>query len=118
MSKNIIENKWNDVFVQFLDEFNKIFPSSSAKNVKTKFLLSKNYLGRKPIDIFLENMEEHSVAIENEDTEYFFENPNIEFVKTLELDKYYKASSKDNRKIIWEYIKILYLLSKGYKERK
>lgn len=117
MSKSIIESKWNEVFIQFLDEFGKIFPSSSAKSVKTKFLLSKKYMDRKPIDIFLENMEEHGVAIMNEDSSYFFESGKVEFVKTLEMDKYYRESSESNRKVIWEYIKVLYILSKGFNEK-
>lgn len=114
--KDVIENKWNEVFVQFLDEFGSIFPSSSAKTIKTQFLLTKNYMGRKPIELFLENMEVHGESIMEENTEYFFEGDKVEFVKTLELDKYYKESSEDNRKIIWQYIKTLYILSDGYKK--
>lgn len=114
-SQQIIENKWNKIFVDFLSEISILFPDSPAESLKTKFQMSQFLGGKKPIIVFLDHLDEHSSEIETENEEYFFgDNETIEFVKQLQLDKYYGLSNDTNRKVIWKYIKTLYQLSKIY----
>jgi len=111
-----IEEKWNEIFIQFLDQLTSLFPESPANKIKLQFILHKTISNKKPIIIFIENIKEHGDKIMNEDEDYFFSNK-IDFVEELELPKYYKLSSNVNRKTIWDYIKILYVLSDGYSHK-
>jgi hypothetical protein len=113
MTKSKIEDKWNEIFIQLLDELNRIFPESKASSYKMQFKLSHLINNKPPITIFLDGVQEHGKEIMNEDSAYFFNN-NIEFVEHLDLSKYYKKSSENNKNIIWKYIKTLYILSEGY----
>lgn len=110
-----IEQKWNEIFVDFLDQMAELFPESPASRLKMTFHMSKFLGGKKPIIVFLDHLDDHSKEIETEDEHYFFSGTRkIPFVDNLQLDVYYKKSSDDNRKIIWKYIKTLYQLSRVY----
>ena len=117
MDYSKIEEKWNEVFLQFLDELNTLFPSCPAKKFKTQFNLSRLIKNTPPIVIFLDGVQEHGKEIMDSNEKYFFENK-IWFVDHLELRKYYSLASKENREIIWKYIQTLYLLSDGYSNKK
>lgn len=116
MDYSKIEEKWNEVFLQFLDELNALFPSCPAKNFKNQFNLSRLINNTPPIVIFLDGVQEHGKEIMDSNEKYFFENK-IWFVDYLELRKYYGLASKENREIIWKYIQTLYLLSDGYSNK-
>lgn len=111
--KKIIEDKWNSIFMDFLNQMQELFPDSPASHFKTKLTLG-SYFGTKPILIFLNHLEEHAEEIQNENEEYFFNGDDIQFVKEMELGKYYKLSNDTNKKTIWTFIKTLYQLSKAY----
>lgn len=111
-----IEQKWNEIFVNFLDQMSSLFPDSPASRLKATFHISKFLGGKKPIIVFIDHLEEHSKEIETENETYFFGNTqDIPFVKQLQLDHYYKLASDENRKIIWKFMKTLYQLAKVYK---
>lgn len=112
--KEIIENQWNTIFVDFLDQLGNLFPDSPAHSLKTKFHFSQFLGGKKAIVVFLENLDEHSKEIEEENEDYFFKNNDLLFVKELQLDHYYKLSTQENKNIIWSFIKTLYQMSKVY----
>lgn len=116
MSYEKIEEKWNEIFIQFLDELTKLFPQCPAKKFKMQFMMSKLINNTPPILIFLDGVQEHGTEIMESNEKYFFENE-IWFVENLELRKYYKLASPNNRSIIWKYIQTLYLLSHGYNDK-
>lgn len=116
MSADKIEEKWNEVFIQFLDQLILIFPDSQAKVWKKGFGLSKLFFGQRPIEIFIEGTEKHENEIMSKDSAYFFNNK-VDFVEKLDLKYYYENSNEKNRGIIWDYINVLFILSKGYKEK-
>lgn len=109
----LVDEQWNIVFNEFLEEMNRLFPDSPAMDIKQKLMLNKLIGGKSNIDLFLETIKGHELELENQNDEYFF-NGNVQFIKQLELDKYYKMSNDDNKKTIWEYITILYQISKVY----
>lgn len=109
-----IEEKWNEIFVEFLDQMNILFPQSPANSIKIKFRLSSFLGGKKPILVFMDHLRDHGDEIENENDEYFFGDTEIEFVRQLELAKYYKLADDDNKKVIWSYITTLYKLASIY----
>lgn len=111
--KKIIEDKWNSIFMDFLNQMQELFPDSPASTLKTKLTLG-SYFGTKPILIFLNHLDEHAEEIQNENEEYFFNDSDIEFVKEMDLGKYYNLSNDNNKKTIWSFIKTLYQLSKAY----
>lgn len=111
-----IEEKWNEIFVQFLDELHMLFPDSPASTFKKQFTLCRLINNTPPILIFLDGVKEHGNEIMNANEKYFFDN-DISFVENLRLPHYYKLASKENKEIIWKYIQTLYLLSNGYKNK-
>lgn len=115
MSQQLINSKWNEVFIQFLDQLIILFPDSPASKIKVQVQLSKMVNNMSPILLFIQNVKGHTKEIMEANEEYFFNSPNIEFVKTLELAKYYNIASEKNRKIIWQYIQTLCLIAEQYK---
>ena len=116
MNNKEIEDKWNLIFIDFLDQMNGLFPESPASDLKTKFKISSYIGGRKPILLFIDTIGEHQEQIMNQDDEYFFSGKNnIKFISDLELDYYYKLSSSNNKKIIWSFMKTLFQMAKIYK---
>lgn len=110
---DIINEQFNNTFLQFLSELERIFPDSPARKTRIQFNLSKLVNNKPPITIFCENIQGHGDAIMSKAEDYFFKM-DLEFVEYLELEKYYKMSNKETRDIIWQYIQTLYYLSSSY----
>ena len=51
-----IEEKWNGIFVQFLDQLASLFPDSPANKIKLQFILHKTISNQKPITIFIDKL--------------------------------------------------------------
>lgn len=105
---------WNEVFIQFCDELIKMFPDSPAAKIKMQFQISKIIKNETFLVMFLENFKDHKEELMNADEDYFFGSGDIQFMKKLELTKYYKMSSEENKKIIWQYMHTLFLLAEKH----
>lgn len=119
MSNHQIREKWNEIFVQFLDELIRLFPDSPASSIKMKFYLSNMVGGKEPIELYLEHLLEHENEVLEKNEDYFFNSgKKIEFVENLNLKKYYMMSNDDVKNTIWQYMNALLLLSKEHMKLK
>ncbi len=110
-----IESKWNEVFIQFMDQLNILFPSSPAKSIKMQFYMSKMIQKQKPIDLFLDHLLEHeNEIIQMDNTHFFGPESNIPFIEQLKLKEYFLKASKDNKIIIWQYLQTLFGIAKEF----
>lgn len=113
-----IVDQWNKVYDQFLDELIVLFPESSAKTMKFQFQVINMMHSNNALLIFIESVKGHGNQIMESDEEYFFKTSDIKFVKTLDLAKYYYSSNDDIKKLIWQYIQTMYMLSEKFVKTK
>lgn len=108
--------KFNETLIQFLDEIHRIFPCSKAYKYSNLTKISLTFDKTKCIELFMNTAVEHEEQIMKNDNEYFL-NDDIEFVKHLEFNKYYKKADKYTKDIMWKYIQTLYILGCAYINR-
>jgi len=107
-------DQFNTTLLQFLNEIHKIFPSSKAYSYSTMLNVTLSINKKSCIDTFMESAMPHEKQILTSDSNYFTEN-DIEFAKDYELDKYFALADELTKKIMWQYIKTLFLLGCSYK---
>jgi len=112
-----VEKCWNDVFLDFLNQMETLFPDSPASSTKRQMKLQGILnIGTKPIVLFIESVKNHEEEIISRNDHYFFsEHSKIDFVENLNLKVYFGMSSDHNKKTIWDFIVNLYTISTIYK---
>lgn len=113
---DILEKYWNEIFIDFLNQMEAIFPDSPATSLKLQMKIQGTLnIGKKPIVLFLESVKGHEDEIVNKNDKYFFsEHSNVDFVEKMNLKKYYLLSSDHNKSIIWDFIEKLYIIASNY----
>ena len=111
MSVQEVNRQFNDTFMQFITELERMFPSSPAKSIKMKFQISKSMNESYAITLFFENTKNDKDVIMSKDDKYFTNN---ELLRDLNIDKYIMSQNNMIKSVIWQYIQTLYVLSSVY----
>ena len=102
---------FTEMMNQFLTELVKTFPDESAiKKYQSTFDLMKKANPRKCVDVFMNSAIKFQNQIMNKD-ESFFLNENVDFLKSLNINKWWNDSLSENTKnAIWQYLQTLIIL--------
>lgn len=107
--------QFNDMALTFLSRMEETFPNEpKIRSYKQQFIILKDIDPKKPVTMFISNMELFGENILSKN-EYFFKQENI--VKNAEsisgklgLIKYWDNLTETTKNSIWEYIQGLYIL--------
>lgn len=107
----------------FLSRMEETFPNEpKVKLYRQKFVLVQGMNSRKPVEMFVENMEPFGEQILSKN-EIFFKQEN--FVNTAEsisgkmgLIKYWDSLNDNTKNTIWEYLQGLYVLGMASLDKK
>jgi hypothetical protein len=102
---------FNGMMEEFIEELITTFPEEKAlKLYKTQFETLKKANPRKIVDTFMTAISPYSEFITNRD-ESIFKNNNIEFMKKLNISKWWTTDLSENTKnAIWQYLSTLMML--------
>ena len=102
---------FTEMMNQFLIELVKTFPDEPAiKKYQSTFDLMKKANSRKCVDVFMNSSRKFQNQIMNKD-ESFFLNENVDFLKSLNINKWWNDSLSENTKnAIWQYLQTLIIL--------
>tara|TARA_X000000950_G_C13329180_1_gene423860 strand:- start:106 stop:468 length:363 start_codon:yes stop_codon:yes gene_type:complete len=114
-----ILSAFNNQIEEFTNELIKVFPEDNDfKTFKTSFLLLKKTNPRKIVDLFKRYVIPFSQKLLDKDEKYFLEenyhemsSVNNGFLITNKLKKYWTELSDQTKEHIWDYFKILIVLS-------
>ncbi len=107
--------KFNEMALEFLTKMEVSFPNEKKiSTYKKMFTTLKIVNFRKPVEMFMENLEPFGLQIMSKD-EAFFRND--EYVNSAEnisgkigLINYWDDLPDTSKKSIWEYVQLLYIL--------
>ena len=102
---------FTSVMDEFLTELREQFPNEKKLKVyQNTFTTMRKVNSRKVLDKFMGAIGPHGDKIVNRDESYFL-NGNNEFLKELNIEKYWTPELSDNTKnAIWQYLNTLYVL--------
>ena len=110
--------QFNDLASTFLSRMEETFPQEpKVRLYRQQFILVQEMNPRKPVEMFIENMEPFGEKILTRDEKFFKQE---EFVNNAEsisgkmgLIKYWDSMNPKTKNSIWEYIQGLYILGMG-----
>lgn len=102
---------FNDMMTQFLTELYKTTEDNSIKKFILSFELLKQSNPRKCVDGFMKGIQPYADKMSQRDDSFFDDIQNIEFLKDLNIAKYWNDKLSTNTKnAIWQYLQTLYML--------
>jgi hypothetical protein len=103
---------FNDMLSQFLVELHKTFPDETGiKKMLTSFELLKSTNPRLIVDGFMKGVSPYADKISAKDENFLLnEIENIEFLKELNIKKYWSKMSSNTKAATWQYLQTLYML--------
>lgn len=101
--------KFNDIALEFLNKMELSFPNENRiSKYKMFFNTVKSISFRKPVEIFMENLEPFGKEIMTK-CEIFIKDVN-NISGTIGLVDYWDDLEPTKQKTIWEYLQLLYVL--------
>jgi hypothetical protein len=103
---------FNDMMGQFLVELHKTFPDEKGiKKMMTSFDLLKSTNPRMVVDGFMKGVSPYADKISSKDESFLLTEMNsIEFLKDLDIARYWDKTSGNTKAAIWQYLQTLYML--------
>ena len=103
---------FNDMLSQFLVELHKTFPDETGiKKMLTSFELLKSTNPRLIVDGFMKGVSPYADKISAKDENFLLnEIENIEFLKELNIKKYWSKMTPNTKAATWQYLQTLYML--------
>jgi len=111
-------NQFNSLASTFLNRMEETFPQEpKVRLYRQQFILVQEMNSKKPVEMFIENMEPFGEKILTRDEKFFKQD---EFVGAAEsisgkmgLIKYWDSLNEKTKNSIWEYMQGLYILGMG-----
>lgn len=112
---NIFLTNFNKMAEEFLERLVEYFPQEDKiRTYRVKFLLLKKLNNKKPVEMFMENLEPFGLQIINRDEDFFKKPSHVNHVENISgkigLVDYWESTDSETQNSIWEFIKSLYLL--------
>jgi hypothetical protein len=103
---------FNDMMGQFLVELHKTFPEEKGiKKMMTSFDLLKTTNPRLVVDGFMSGVSPYADKISAKDETFLLkEIETIEFLKDLDIKRYWEKMSANTKSATWQYLQTLYML--------
>ena len=103
---------FNDMMGQFLVELHKTFPEEKGiKKMLTSFDLLKSTNPRLVVDGYMNGVSPYADKISAKDETFLLnEIENIEFLKELDIKRYWTKMSEGTKGATWQYLQTLYML--------
>ena len=103
---------FNDMMSQFLVELHKTFPEEKGiKKMLTSFDLLKSTNPRLVVDGYMNGVSPYAYKISAKDETFLLEEiENIEFLKELDIKRYWSKMSPNTKGATWQYLQTLYML--------
>ena len=103
---------FNDMLTQFLVELHKTFPEEKGiKKMLTSFDLLKSTNPRLVVDGYMNGVSPYADKISAKDETFLLnEIENIEFLKELDIKRYWTKMSEGTKGATWQYLQTLYML--------
>ena len=103
---------FNDMMSQFLVELHKTFPEEKGiKKMLTSFDLLKSTTPRLVVDGYMKGVSPYADKISAKDETFLLEEiENIEFLKELDIKRYWSKMSPNTKGATWQYLQTLYML--------
>ena len=103
---------FNDMMSQFLVELHKTFPEEKGiKKMLTSFDLLKSTNPRLVVDGYMNGVSPYADKISAKDETFLLnEIENIEFLKELDIKRYWTKMSPNTKGATWQYLQTLYML--------
>ena len=103
---------FNDMMSQFLVELHKTFPEEKGiKKMLTSFDLLKSTNPRLVVDGYMKGVSPYADKISAKDETFLLaEIENIEFLKELDIKRYWSKMSPNTKGATWQYLQTLYML--------
>jgi hypothetical protein len=103
---------FNDMMSQFLVELHKTFPEEKGiKKMLTSFDLLKSTNPRLVVDGYMNGVSPYADKISAKDETFLLEEiENIEFLKELDIKRYWTKMSEGTKGATWQYLQTLYML--------
>ena len=103
---------FNDMMSQFLVELHKTFPEEKGiKKMLTSFDLLKSTNPRLVVDGYMNGVSPYADKISAKDETFLLnEIENIEFLKELDIKRYWSKMSPNTKGATWQYLQTLYML--------
>ena len=103
---------FNDMMSQFLVELHKTFPDEKGiKKMLTSFDMLKSTNPRLVVNGFMDGVTPYAGKISAKDESFLLEEvENIEFLRELDIKKYWGNMSTNTKAATWQYLQTLYML--------
>jgi hypothetical protein len=103
---------FNDMMSQFLVELHKTFPDEKGiKKMLTSFDMLKSTNPRLVVNGFMDGVTPYAGKISAKDETFLLEEvENIEFLRELDIKKYWGKMSANTKAATWQYLQTLYML--------
>jgi|TARA_B110000305_G_scaffold41744_1_gene43562 hypothetical protein len=103
---------FNDMMSQFLVELHKTFPEEKGiKKMLTSFDLLKSTNPRLVVDGYMKGVSPYADKISAKDETFLLEEiENIDFLKELDIKRYWSKMSEGTKGATWQYLQTLYML--------
>ena len=103
---------FNDMMGQFLVELHKTFPEEKGiKKMLTSFDVLKSTNPRLVVDGFMTGVTPYASKISAKDETFLLnEIENIDFLKELDIKRYWERMSANTKSATWQYLQTLYML--------
>ena len=103
---------FNDMMSQFLVELHKTFPEEKGiKKMLTSFDLLKSTNPRLVVDGYMKGVSPYADKISAKDETFLLEEiENIEFLKELDIKRYWTKMSEGTKGATWQYLQTPYML--------
>jgi hypothetical protein len=103
---------FNDMMSQFLVELHKTFPDEKGiKKMLTSFDMLKSTNPRLVVNGFMDGVTPYAGKISAKDETFLLEEvENIEFLRELDIKKYWGKMSTNTKAATWQYLQTLYML--------
>ena len=103
---------FNDMMSQFLVELHKTFPEEKGiKKMLTSFDLLKSTNPRLVVNGFMEGVTPYAAKISAKDETFLLDEiETIDFLKELDIKRYWSKMSDGTKGATWQYLQTLYML--------
>jgi len=97
---------------QFLVELHKTFPDEKGiKKMLTSFDMLKSTNPRLVVDGFMNGVTPYAAKISAKDETFLLDEvENIEFLKELDIKRYWSKMTPNTKNATWQYLQTLYML--------
>ena len=108
--------QFNDQSNEFLNKMISTFPNEhKLKTYKAMFDLCRKSNSRKPVEMFLENLEPFGLQIITRDENFFKNDQYVQNVQSLSgkmgLVEHWQGLPFETKLSIWNYMQVLYILA-------